>query len=699
MKTLPAILLLLLSSLALPAAELPGDKALAEYFRKETARVNARTFANIKTLADWQRERVIAKQQLQEMLGLSPMPEKTDLKANITGRVEHEQFFVENLHYQSMPGLYVTANLYVPKNLTKKVPAILYVCGHGQVKTNGVSFGNKTAYQHHGEWFARNGYVCLTIDTIQLGELEGIHHGTYREGMWWWNSRGYTPAGVEAWNSIRGLDYLQSRPEVDGEKLGVTGRSGGGGYSWWTAALDERIKAAVPVAGITDLQNHVVDGCIEGHCDCMFMMNTYRWDYAKVAALVAPRPLLIANTDKDRIFPLDGVVRLHKEVANIYKLYGVTNNLGLLITEGPHKDTQDLQVPAFRWFNRHLKGEEPLVSLPAEKLFKPQELKVFSSLPTDERTTKIHDTFVAMAKSAVPADKAAWEKQRGEWLQALKEKSFRGWPDKLVLNEMAVRGKTELESMQLTMWTFTSQEDVELPLYCIAKGNHLAAQKVKLHVVDEKGWTNLLSALLAYQSSKLGEELSVNPGVKADMLAWIRIVGDVEKENTAIVFLPPRGIGLTAWDADQRKQVQNRRRFMLLGQTLDGMRVWDIKRAVEVLRAEFPDRPIQLVGERHQGINALYASLFTEGITAVELVEPPASHMTGPDYLNVLRYLDIPQALAMVAEKAKVKVIDAKPEGFQWTTETAAQLGWPQGQVQFIDAKAAARERLRSLSE
>ncbi|MCD6050863.1 MAG: acetylxylan esterase [Verrucomicrobia bacterium] len=698
MKTLRVLFLFLLGGALLPAAELPGDKALAEYFRKETARISAQNFANIKTLEDWQRERVIAKQQLQEMLGLSPMPEKTDLKVNITGRVEHDQFFVENLHYQSMPGLYVTANLYVPKNLTKKVPAILYVCGHGQVKTNGVSFGNKTAYQHHGEWFARNGYVCLTIDTIQLGELEGIHHGTYREGMWWWNSRGYTPAGVEAWNSIRGLDYLQSRAEVDGEKLGVTGRSGGGGYSWWTAALDDRIKAAVPVAGITDLQNHVVDGCIEGHCDCMFMMNTYRWDYAKVAALIAPRPLLIANTDKDRIFPLDGVVRLHKDVANIYKLYGATNNLGLLITAGPHKDTQELQVPAFRWFNQFLKGEEPLISMPAEKLLKPQELKVFSSLPTDERTTKIHETFVAAAKPVVPENKAQWEKQRAGWLDVLKEKSFRGWPeDKMVPNALNVRGTSEFEAANVTMWNFTSQEGVELPLYCVAKGTYQGAQKVRLHVVDEKGWTNLLSGLLAYQAGKMGEELRITPSIKPDMLAWLRVVADMEKENAALVFLPPRGIGLTAWDPDPRKQTMNRRRFMLLGQTLEGMRVWDIKRALEVLKAEFPDRPIQLVGERNQGINALYASLFVGGVTSVELIEPPASHMTGPDYLNVLRYLDIPQALTMVAEKSKVMVTDAKAEDFQWANEAAGKLGWPQGKIHFIDAKAAAREKARSL--
>ncbi len=249
------------------------------------------------------------------MLGLDPLPEKTDLKPVVTGSVEHDDFIVEKLHFQSRPGLYVTGNLYLPKKIDKPLPAILYVCGHGRVVKDGVSYGSKAHYQHHGAWFARNGYVCLTIDTLQLGEIEGIHHGTHRDGMWWWLSRGYTPAGVEAWNCIRALDYLETRPEVDATRIGVTGRSGGGAYSWWIAALDDRIKAAVPVAGITDLQNHVVDGCVEGHCDCMYMVNTYRWDYPQVAALVAPRPLLIANTDKDGIFPLDGVVRLHAQGA------------------------------------------------------------------------------------------------------------------------------------------------------------------------------------------------------------------------------------------------------------------------------------------------------------------------------------------------------------------------------------------------
>jgi hypothetical protein len=122
--------------------------------------------------------------QLFEMLGLDPLPPRTDLKATITGTLDHPEFTVEKLHFQSMPGLYVTANLYVPKKLEKAAPAILYVCGHAPVKTNGISYGCKVAYQKHGIWFARNGYVCLVLDSVELGEIEGRHHGTIAKAWW-----------------------------------------------------------------------------------------------------------------------------------------------------------------------------------------------------------------------------------------------------------------------------------------------------------------------------------------------------------------------------------------------------------------------------------------------------------------------------------------------------------------------------------
>ncbi len=376
---------------AIPTAR--GDRWHADYLRGRTEAIEAACLNDIDTLAKWEERRGEYREKLFDMLGLFPRPEKTDLAAVVTGKVEREKFSVEKLHFQSRPGLYVTGNLYLPKNVDKPAPAILYLCGHGAVKKDGVSYGNKVTYQHHGAWFAEHGYVCLIIDTLQLGEIEGIHHGTHRENMWWWISVGYTPAGVEAWNCIRALDYLETRPEVDRERMGVTGRSGGGAYSWWIAALDDRIKAAAPVAGVTDLRNHVIDGVVEGHCDCMYFLNTHRWDYPQMAALVAPRPLLIANTDSDNIFPLDGVLRVHDKVKRIYELHNAADKLGLQISPGPHKDTQELQIAAFKFFDKYLRGEERVIERAATKQFEPEELKVFAALPNDQRNTTIHETF------------------------------------------------------------------------------------------------------------------------------------------------------------------------------------------------------------------------------------------------------------------------------------------------------------------
>lgn len=640
------------------AAELSGERMLATYFAEETARIGASSLAEVKTRDDWTRRRDAVRDELREMLGLLPYPEKTDLRATVTGRVEHAEFFVEKLHFQSMPGLYVTGNVYVPKNLRERAPAILYVCGHSRVAEGKTSYGNKTNYQHHGAWFARHGYVCLTIDTIQLGELEGLHHGTYREGMWWWNSRGYTPVGVEAWNSIRALDYLQSRPDVNPEKLGMTGRSGGGAYTWFTAALDERVKVAVPVAGITDLRNHVVDGCVAGHCDCMFLVNTHRWDYAKLAALLAPRPLLIGNSDKDPIFPLDGVVRLHGEVARIYKLHNAADKLGFLITEGPHKDTQDLHVPAFRWFNRFLKGEDPLIRVAAEKFFQPAELKVFATLPPDQKTTKTHEFFVPAAAPSMPTDAAEWQRMRGEWLRLLREKSFGGWParaEELRLRRIAAEGGEGAGMM--TTWEFTAQGAIRLPLLVYAHGPAAEVRRVYLRVVD--------------------------PSEVEKEKAQAATLPEVQRGEAAVAIFPTRGslsAGMSAKD-----QVQTRRRYMLLGQTQDGMTVWDIGRAVEALRAPelFGGKPVHLQGVRHHAVNALYTSLFVDGIASVEMIAPPASHHNGPDYLDVLRYLDVPQAAAMAAERVPVKITRGNPDDWAWTTTTLKRIGVPAERLQW----------------
>jgi dienelactone hydrolase len=660
-----------------------GDQMLADYFRAETARLADSSLAEIKTLDDWNSRKDTYRKQLAEMLGLLPEPERTPLNVQITGKLSEPEFTVEKLTFQSRPGLYVTGNLYIPKGLTKPAPAVLYVCGHGNVKEDGVSYGSKTYYQHWGSWLARNGYVCLMIDTLQLGEIEGLHHGMYRENMWWWASRGYTPAGVEAWNGIRAIDYLQSRKEVDSNRIGVTGRSGGGAYSWWIAALDERVKVAIPTAGITDLENHIVDGVIEGHCDCMFQINTYRWDFPQVAALVAPRPLLIANTDKDPIFPLEGVVRLHAKVRNIYKLHNAADKLGLTITEGPHKDTQELQVPTLRWLNRHLKGDEAAIENVAVKGIPPAKLKVFSTLPSDEKNTKIHETFVPGAGEApMPITQSRWNGIRENWLNQLREKTFRGWPTEAGPLDVKRAFSAQKQGLQLTAYDYTSQANVPLRIYVVQRVGVERPDNVLLSVLDEEAWNKWLAGMRTGFEEELTREVGTLP--PADETAFSERLNTLRNSNTAYAYLAPRGVGPTLWDQTPRKNTHIRRSFLLLGQTVDGMRVWDTRRAVQALRTQkaFNNIPMRLQGQRETAGVALYTALFEPDIASVDLYQMPKSHQEGPTFLNVLKILDIPQAVAIAAERTEVRVYQRERTGWEYVQEVAFKLGWDGKQFQ-----------------
>lgn len=657
-----------------------GNRLLADYFAREVAEIESAPLAEPKNAEEWEKTRQEMKGQLADMLGLSPMPQKTPLQPEVTGEFRGEGFVVEKLHFQSLPGLYVTANLYRPAETNSaKLPAVLYVCGHSNVTApDGSSLGNKTGYEHHGVWFAKRGYVCLIIDTVQLGEIRGEHHGTYSKGRWWWMSRGYTPAGIEAWNGIRAIDYLTSRSEVDAQRIGVNGRSGGGAYSWWIGALDERVKVVVPTAGITTLRNHVVDGCIEGHCDCMFQVNTRRWDYDKVAALIAPRPLLIANTDKDPIFPLDGVVSVYSGVRRIYKALGAEAKIGIHIAEGPHKDTQPLNTGEFAWMERHLKGADPsaTVALAAEKSIAPANLRVFSSLPSDERNTRIDSEFVPLATTPeVPADTATFAAQRDSWLRALKTRTFAGWPR--VTTDLQLRnvGTQEHEGVVMHAWDFSPQAPWDLRLYVA----HRAGLEPKdldlavLNVLDAKGWTDFRDSM-GKGFVSLFDEADRKDATGAGFADEKKMY---QSQKWAMAYVAPRGVGATAWQGSDKQQMHRLRRFYLLGQTLDGMQVWDTRRAIAALReAGFGKAPLWLQASGNMAGNALYASLFEDGIARLDLHDLPSTHQKGPTYLNVLRTWDLPQAVAVAASRSKVRLYTKDQEAWSWPVSVAQKLGW-----------------------
>jgi dienelactone hydrolase len=691
-----AVALLLAAAEPVPETP-PGEAMIAEYFRKQVDRIGADCLKDVRTKEDWEKLRPELRRQLLDMLGLWPLPPRTNMKATVTGKVESDKFTIEKVHFQSVPGLYVTGNLYVPRPAPKKAPAVLYVCGHGTVVKDGVPYGSKVKYQIHPEWFAENGYVSLVIDTLQLGEIEGIHHGTYRFGMWWWQSIGYTPAGVECWNGMRAIDYLQSRPEVDPDRIGVTGRSGGGAYSWWLTATDDRVKCAVPVAGIVDLKSHVVDGSpgrytmgtIAGHCDCMFMVNTYRWDFPAVVALCAPRPVLLGNSDVDDIFPVPGYRRLAAKARKVYDLYGAGNKFQLMETAGPHEDTPELRTGAFRWMNRWLKNDTEPVKDRTEGAFQPELLKVFARVPDDANNKTIHESFVKPGHVEMPSSPAVarewWKGQREAWMGELRSRVFGGWPAAPPDLNVRPAGDVTFDGLRLRAFDFTSEEGIELRAWLLTAARVAKPAPVVLTALDEAGWREWCADLGPEFAGPLG--LSHPP--KRDDAKFRQNRRVLEANGWAFAAVAPRGIGPTRWaDAGTPADIQIRRRFALVGQTLDGQRVWDVRRALAVLRGvpDLKESPLWLQGKGDMAAVALYAGLFEPDLARFDLWHLPASHKQGPALLNVLKILDVPQAVALALPRTvRLYVKDeASAKDWGWTADLQKAVGGDGLQVRVV---------------
>jgi dienelactone hydrolase len=613
------------------ARALPGDAPIEAYLRRLTEQVSGRFLDGARTLQEWQARRPRLRQEYFDMLGLWPLPPRTPLHATVTGTVRRGDVVIEKLHYQSRPGLYVTGNLYRPREVAGRLPAILYVCGHSGRGRD----GNKTAFQDHGMWFARNGYVCLIVDTLQLGEVAGVHHGTYNLGRWWWPARGYTPAGVECWNGVRGLDYLASRPDVDPDRLSVTGISGGGAATVWIAAADERVKVAVPVSGMSDLESYVSHKVINGHCDCMFLVNSRAWEWTTIAALIAPRPLLFANSDNDSIFPMDGNRRIIERLRLVYRLYGKPELVDDYVSKGGHAYRPDLRLAVFRWINRHLKNDNRPVRDAEDAPLPGSELRVFpkdSDISADALNGRIDEVFVPRPELKLP-DRAGLDGWRTALLRHLRQQCFRAFPARLPAADPSAR-----------------------PLWGV-KGRVLGTEpgiEVILSDPADAGAADREQGLLVV----LNEAEEVGRGLPA----WARPLAG----QRPVRLLAPRGCGPLRWT---RKSPPNyvERAHALLGRTVDEGRVYDVAAVVGWLNQQSGGRRRWAVaGRGPAGIVAAYAALFEPSVAEVICVEPPASHRDGPIFLNVLRVLDVPEALGLLAPRP-LTLVGAKDRAFDRT--------------------------------
>jgi cephalosporin-C deacetylase-like acetyl esterase len=636
------------------------------YLMRVAAEISDKALSQFTTLDDWTSVNEKRHQQFVEMMGLYDVPlkgERPPLNVKIVDTLQMDGYRIVKLYYESLPKLYVPADLYIPDNIEKPKPAVLYVCGHSRTQ--------KVHYQPHARGFAKLGFVCLIIETIQWGEVKGEHWGCYANGWFHWYSRGYTPGGVELWNAIRGLDLLSERPEVDAEKLGVTGISGGGSQSWYIAAADPRIKAAAPVCGASTLKAQIHTKTIDGHCDCMMPINTYGWDFHDIGSLFAPRPLLIGQANRDGLNVVESVREIYHGIKNIYELYDASDNVSLVETPGGHSYHKVSRQKIFSFFLKHLMDKDVTyadiedVDESEENLLSVEQLKIYiNGAPKDDRTTTIQESFIKIPKAPEIKTRADLKNHRENVLSFLKEKTFAAFPQNPVPMDSRLEFRTNDGSrFGRKVYSFVSEKDWRL--------------RVDIRWRNSEREKHPIMIVLRNPN----EERWASEGF---------ISGLDQKYN--IAYFEARGIGETGWAPNLQWHV--RRASAWTGRTVASMQVYDVLRCIEFLKtlSGVDEQEIAIGTQNEMTSVALYAALLNGDIAELILYNPVETQNApslpngrGPaiEMLNCVRITDVWQLPALLQE-TNVGILGNVPETFKWSIDLDKKLG--DGRVGIIGA-------------
>ncbi len=307
---------------------------------------------------EWNLRRIQLQRQILVAAGLWPLPPRAPLNARRIGRSEHGRWAVEKVLIETLPGYYLAGNLYTPLGHESKFPGV--VIPHGHWKHGRVEDLDTYSVPCLGANLAAQGYVAFAYDMVGYNDTRQTPHefGEAPEEQLW----SFNPLGLQLWNSIRALDFLESLPEVDAERLAVTGASGGGTQTFLLTAVDERVKVSAPV--------NMVSAIMQGGCICEnapgLRVGT---NNVEIAALMAPRPMLLVSATRDwtRNTPREEYPGIHR----IYRLYGETDSLSMVQFEAEHNYDRRSREAVYWFFRRHLQTgpvSAPVVETEAPEL-------------------------------------------------------------------------------------------------------------------------------------------------------------------------------------------------------------------------------------------------------------------------------------------------------------------------------------------
>ncbi len=624
------------------AAMLPDYlTAMAE----ELYATNKRRREEITSAEQWQARQKELREYFTAALG--GFPDRTPLNPEVAGTIDCGPFVIEKTILQSHPNFLVTASLYVPKDLAGKVPGILVPCGHS---ANGRM---AELYQAVGIAMALNGFVSLVYDPISQGERvqyydESIGDSTVgpctSEHSQMDNQCdliGHNIAKYRIYDGMRCLDYLQSRPEVDGEMLGCTGCSGGGTLTTYLMALDDRIKAAAPVCYLTSLQARQESDMIADGEQNIFDQLAFAMDHHEMAAMTAPRALRICAAEED-YFPLDGAQETAEFCRQIYGLLGMADSFELFVGAGPHGFSPQIRNAAVEWFGRFLNmptsevDPDPYI-LPDEQLYCTDTGQVVTSI----NSRKVYEVNLEV-----------FEKQRPDSTTAPPREQLQ----KTVAAVLGITAPVEIveqKAFDPASLGLEADDDMDYRLIAAEAGLY-AGLFTKKSSADGKAVRLMVSEEPDYADFA---QQSVPDG---DAPALLSVCG------TGISDLRRQGKGNFENRSGNSARLLGREAFAayfakIMGFPLLRLRVRDILAAIRFLRDESGYEDIVLEGHGRAGIWALHAAVLDGELASVKLEDTLWSYelvirdgeYTVPHMADIARgcllHYDLPQLCATLA--------------------------------------------------
>ncbi len=561
---------------------------------------------------------------------LRPWPEKTPLNAQVTGRAERDGYTLENVVFESLPGFHVPANVYIPTGVERPMPAVIVTAGHAMADGK-----NYDLYRTGQLGLVRQGFIVLAYDPIGQGERRrrGYAHTLG------WNAFmvGHTILGYMTWDTIRALDYLLTRPEVDPRRIGLTGNSGGGMNTFYTMPVEPRLTAAVSSCFTCSYHAWLKDG--GNHCICNHLPGIVREaEEFELIALCAPRPFLATNGAKDPIFPIRGTRGAIERARKVYAFHGAEKQVALFEAPLPHGWSQPMREACYGWMAKHLLGRgdgspiaEPEIKLESKtskaiRCFKdgkfPEGTKTFAAILRAEAERLI------AAYPPIPGGRAT----RKTWARALRERLWETLggeptpfaPKATSHGTFAWRGHT---AERLTIQT---EPTLEVPALLIrpAKAQGKAPAAILL---DDEGKTSV-------RNSQVAREL-LERGV-AVLALDVRALGEGKVHDNHC-----------ASDA------------VVLGRPLLAQMAWDVLAAARALgaRKDVHGSRIAVYGRGSVGLIATVATALADDLCACAAEGSVGSYLGAfgdplPQPLwvyapSLLEHADVPQLVALAAPR------------------------------------------------